>query len=414
MRRWLIVIGIVVIGVGTYIAATLFFRLPSSSSTNTPRSSVPAVNQTQPVTSQPVRANAADANSAVTATGGVVARGQSDLSFDIPGVVVELDVTEGQHVQAGQVLARIDDTDAQFAFQQADAAVQSAQAALDKLLEPVDARDVANAEANVQAAEGNYSAKNAAVNPATIKAMQLQYQQAVAAAQAADYTRAGLGGQYSTDDPNYQKGVALVGIAQTNAQIAQLKLEQATRGVSLESAAANIAYAQAQLARVKAGTKQIDVDDAQAQLVIAMLQRDQAQQVLDKTNLVAPFSGIASKVIVKLNELSTGPAMVLTDDSQLYVEAQVAETDIGQIHVGQAVESTFDALPGITATGKVQRIDQLAGTVGSVTAYTVRVALDKTDAPIKITMTANVNFMSGTQKVRTSGTLIKQDTSARQ
>src|SRR5579871_2908902 len=219
MRRWFIGIGIVIIGVGAYIAATLFFSLPSSSTPTTARSSAPKVSQSQPVNSQPVRANAADANSAVTATGSVVAKGQSNLSFDIPGVVIELDVTEGQHVQAGQVLARIDDTDAQFAFKEADAAVQAAQAALDKLLEPVDARDVANAEANVQAAEGNYSAKNAAVNPATIKAMQLQYQQAVAAAQAADYTRAGLGGLYSTDDPNYQKGLALVGIAQTNVQI---------------------------------------------------------------------------------------------------------------------------------------------------------------------------------------------------
>src|SRR5258708_9476578 len=265
MRRWLIVIGIVIIAGGTYIAATLFFRVPSSSGTNAARSSAQTSNQSQPVNSQPVRVNAANVNSAVTATGSVVAKGQSNLSFDIPGVVVELDVTEGQHVQAGQVLARVDDTDAQFALQQADASVQAAQAAMDKLLEPVDARDVANAAANVNAAEGNYSARNAAVNPATIKAYQLQYQQAVAAAQAADYQRAGLGGQYTTDDPNYQKGVAQVGIAQTNAEIARLKMQQATRGVSLESAAANIAYAQALLARVKAGPKPVDGGDPQAQ-----------------------------------------------------------------------------------------------------------------------------------------------------
>src|SRR5262245_20107008 len=99
----------------------------------------------------------------VSATGSVVAKGQSGLSFDFPGKVVEVAVVEGQHVEAGQLLARVDDTNQKFSLQQAEYTVQSAHAALDKLLEPVDPRDVADAAANVKAAEGVYSAKAGAV-----------------------------------------------------------------------------------------------------------------------------------------------------------------------------------------------------------------------------------------------------------
>src|SRR5215813_5323360 len=115
-----------------------------------------------------------------SATGSVVAKRQSSLSFDLPGKIVEVAVVEGQQVEAGQLLARVDDTNQKFGLQQAEYTVQGAQAALNKLLEPVDARDVADAGANVKAAEGAYSAKAGAVSPSAIKAAQLQYQQALA------------------------------------------------------------------------------------------------------------------------------------------------------------------------------------------------------------------------------------------
>src|SRR5262249_25653795 len=157
------------------------------------------------------------------------------------------------------------------------------------------------------------------------------YQQALAAAQSADYLRAGLGGQFATDDPNYLKGVAQVGIAQTNAEIARLKMEQATRGFSLEAATANIAYYQARLAQVKAATRQIDMDDAQAQLATATLLRDQAKHLLDKTRLVAPFYGTVTKVNIKQGEMSAGPAVTLLDDGELFVEVRLPETDVAKI-----------------------------------------------------------------------------------
>ncbi|MEP7284978.1 MAG: efflux RND transporter periplasmic adaptor subunit [Chloroflexota bacterium] len=388
MRQWLSGIAIIAVVGGIFITVSRF---------SVPASGVQA-SQAQEATVEPTPVDQGvdetDMRSGITATGHVVAKRQSNLSFDLPGLVVELPIQEGQRVTEGQLLARQDDTTLQLSLQQADLAVQAAQVALEKLLKPVDARDMANAVAGVKAAEGNYSGLAGAINPATINSYNLQYQKALDAAKGADLLRQGAGGQLKSDDPNYNKFIAQVGIAQTNAEIARLRLQQVQNGPSLLAATANIAYAQAALAQVKAGTRQIDVDDAQAQLATAKLLLDQAKLQLDKTRLVAPFAGTLTTVIIKLNEVSSGPAMLLTDDSQLYIEVSVAEANIGQIHLGQAVEFTVDALAGQKLTGKVQRIDQMANGNASVTTYTVRVALDKAAPALKMGMSTAATFIT--------------------
>src|SRR5436305_1920225 len=79
------------------------------------------------------------------------------------------------------------------------------------------------------------------VNPNTVKSYQLQLDKANAAAAAAEQNRIQAGGRVgSTSDPNYQQTVAALGIAQANAQIAQLQLQQSQQGSSLLSATAQI------------------------------------------------------------------------------------------------------------------------------------------------------------------------------
>ncbi len=328
----------------------------------------------------------------VSATGNVVAKQQANLSFDQAGRVQEVLVQQDQKVTAGQVLARQDDSAQKFNLAQAEYNLKAADAALQKLLRPVDPADIAEAEANVKAAQAAYSAQASSVNPNTVKAAQLAYDQAVSNAQMAEQQRIAAGGQFANDDPNYQKYVAAVGQAQINAQIAQLKLQQAQRGTSLSKATTNITYQQALLAQLKAGPKQSDIDAAQAAYYVAKVQREQAQHDLDNTQLVAPFAGVVSTVNIKPGEISSGPAMVLTDTSEMYVDIHVDEADIGNIHIGQLVDVTFDALPGVAVKGKVQRIAQTADTTASVITYPVRVILDPNNAALKVGMTANAVF----------------------
>jgi HlyD family secretion protein len=301
-------------------------------------------------------------------------------------------VQEGQKVQAGDVLAIIDDSAQQAALDQANASLKAANAALQNILKPVDAGLIANAEANVKAAEDAYSAIANAYTPSQIQAYDLQYQQALAAVSNTEEVRREQGGRWPADDPGYQKSIAAVGQASFNAEIARLRLAQAKNGRSLLSATARISLAQTALEQVKAGPNQIDIDAAQAQVVNAQLLRDQAQHQLDKTKMKAPYAGVISTVNIKAGEMAVGPAIIETDTGAFFADIGVDEVDIGRIQVGQAVDFTLDGLPGVTLTGKVQRIAQLADENASVINYTVRIVPDATTQPIKLGMTVNASF----------------------
>jgi len=412
MRR--IVIGIVIVLLIACIAIPLVVLPRLGGRPGAP--GAPAFGAGQPAALRKATIDRGDLRLTVSATGSVVAKQQSTLSFDQPGRVLEVLAQQGQKVEAGQLLARQDDSTQKAALQQAEYSYQAAMAYLQKLLAPVDAGDIAKAEADVKAAQGGYSALANATSLEKIKSYELQYQQAQTAAKQAETLRMEAGGRFAPDDPLYTKAVAAVGEATFNAEIARLRLEQARNGRSLGEATANIAYYQARLLQIKAGPKAIDVEDAQVQLAIAKLQRDQVQRQLDKTKLVAPYAGVISTVNAKVGEVSTGAAMVITNNSAMYIDVKVDEVDIGKIKPGQPVELTIDALPGVDITGKVQRIAQTADATASVITYPVRVVLNSASAPIKVGMTTNAVFVTNEAKnvVRIPNLFLKLNRSTNQ
>ncbi|MEP7285211.1 MAG: efflux RND transporter periplasmic adaptor subunit [Chloroflexota bacterium] len=381
---------IIVIVVGVIVVAAIAFFFIGGRSRSTPTPGAAGAGQ---ATVRKITIDKGDLKLTVSATGNVVANQESNLSFEQPARVQEVLVEEGQKVDAGQVLARQEDSTQKLNLSQADYSLKATEAALQKLLRPVDAGDVANAEANVKAAQASYSSMANSTSMDKINALQLQYQQALANQQGSTDLRKGAGGQYDKDDPNFQQALAQEGQASFDAESARLRLASAKNGRSLVQATARIAQAQAQLAKVKAGPTQAQIDTAQAQVVVAKLARDQAQHQLDKTLIKAPYAGYVTSVSVKAGEVSSGTAMVLTDNSVVYIDVNVDEVDIGHIQVGQLVEFTVDALQGVTLTGKVTRITQLADETATVIKYVVRVNLDPTKAPIKVTMTTNATFL---------------------
>jgi RND family efflux transporter MFP subunit len=64
------------------------------------------------------------------ASGYVVARRQATVASKITGKMVELDIEEGDHVKAGQVIAKLDDTNVRAALNQASAQLEYAKASL--------------------------------------------------------------------------------------------------------------------------------------------------------------------------------------------------------------------------------------------------------------------------------------------
>ena len=80
--------------------------------------------------------------------------------------------------------------------------------------------------------------------------------------------------------------------------------------------------------------------------------------------LYAPFAGTIAKIVGEVGEYSTPsppgvptpPAIVLIDDSCLYVSAPMVEIDAPRISAGQPVRISLDALPGKSFPGKVKRV----------------------------------------------------------
>ena len=101
----------------------------------------------------------------------------------------------------------------------------------------------------------------------------------------------------------------------------------------------------------------------------------------------------------------------MTDIGQYHVDVLVDETEIEQVQAGQQANITFDALPEVTVTGEVARIDP-AGTVSNgVVNYLVRVNLDATEAALRSDMTANVQVVLDTHAnvLAVPGTAIRSD-----
>src|SRR5438552_766209 len=78
---------------------------------------------------QPIGATAANA-SVLDATGYVTARREATVSAQITGTLIEVLIEEGEHVKAGQVLARLDDTAQRASLAQAQAQLHSAESLL--------------------------------------------------------------------------------------------------------------------------------------------------------------------------------------------------------------------------------------------------------------------------------------------
>jgi HlyD family secretion protein len=334
----------------------------------------------------------------VNATGAIAAAQMARLSFDTPGIILEVLVDEGQRVEAGELLVRQDDSAQKLAVSQAEANLNVAQLSLQQLLAPPGEKDIAVAEAAVKAAQGTYNALLGSVDPRAIRVAELRYQQAKTAWDDAITHRKDTGGRVSTDSPTYQLALAQEGQASFVAEMARLQLEMLKRGVdgrALAAARARITEAQAKVERLKAGAPAIQVDRAQLAVDQAKLAADQAQHQLDSTRLRAPFAGTITAIAARVGALSLTnfPVVVLTDTSRLHVDVKVDEIDIGQLRQGQAVQLALDALPGETLNGSIDRIALTANQTGSVVTYDVRVALDPTGAPVRVGMTASATIV---------------------
>jgi membrane fusion protein (multidrug efflux system) len=288
------------------------------------------------------------------------------LSTDVSGMVKEVDVTDNQHVKAGQVLFRLDPLPFQFKLDQAEAQLAAV-------------RD------NLNALKANYRNLEAQIGEAQAQIefdeRQFKRQEILAHQQVAPQT--------ALDQ------------ARLNLQTAQQKLD------SLRQQAAAVA---AQLD----GNPDIPIEQ-HPQYRQALAQRDEAARELRNTVVRAPYDGVVTNVPslqpgMYLQASTT--AFYLVDSESVWVEAQPKETQLTYVRPGEPATITVDTYPGRQWRGTVASISPASqsqfsllpaeNTSGNWVKVVQRIPLrvkidtsDKTMPPLRAGMSAEVSVYTG-------------------
>ena len=247
------------------------------------------------------------------------------VSTDVSGLIQSVNVKEGQSVKKGDVLFTLDPEPFQIALDNANAALAQT------------VEDVESNRAAYRAAVGQIGAQQATVNLNKItydRYAALEKQQAIAAT-TVDQARGALQSSQATLISLQQ--MAATDLAKLNGD-PNLPAEQAPEYLKAKSAV------------------------------------DEAQRQLDHATVRAPFAGVVggvdslqpgTLVISAMSAFTTTSAVGLIGNN-LWIEADMKETDLTHVHPGSPVEITVDTYPGRHWTGYVDAVS--AGSDSSFSA----------------------------------------------
>ncbi len=242
------------------------------------------------------------------------------LAPKVDGYVTAVMVKDFQAVTKGQVLVQIDDRIYRQRLAQAEASVQSAQAALD---------------ANLQAQTSN---------AAQIRLAQAQSasSQAALAKSEVDLRRA---------EPLLAQGW----LAPSQRDVLRVAQRQASAGVAQSQA--NIDIARQALATTKVNRESLEASLANARAAVELARID-----LANTTIRAPEDGAVGEVGVKLGQyVAVGTQLLGIVPRQTWVTANFKETQTARIRVGQPAIIQVDALGGMKLRGHVERMGPATG-----------------------------------------------------
>ena len=270
--------------------------------------------------------------------------GSSSLQFARVGQIL---VKEGERVQRGQVIAVLDNLNQlQAALEQAKQNVKVAQAKLDQVKAGEAKRgEIAAQEARIANLEAEFQGEIA-----THKAKIARLEAELKNAQTENSRFEQLYSEGATSASEFDSKHLTVATLQE-----QLNEAQATLNQILSTFPKQIGEAQATLDQLKE-VRPVDVQVAQAELEKAMAAVLKAEADLELVYVRAPVDGQILKIHTLAGESISGRGIVdLAQTEQMYAVAEVYETEIGQIRIGQRATVSSSALNG-----------QLKGTVEQI------------------------------------------------
>lgn len=366
-----------------------------------------------------------DLTVSVSGSGTVTPIESYQVSALVTGEILESPFEDGDQVEKDQLLYRIDPGSAQTALQQAQLSVQQAQMNYDTLASSLQVKAIGGGVVQaLHVQEGDLVSAGTAIADITdtsTMTLTVPFQAGDAAHISAGQTaQVTLSGTLETLSGTVESVASADQVGNGGALVRQVKIRLTNPGALTETTSAtarvgtyacaaggtlspqlrqtitaaasgeitnlNVSVgsrvsAGAVLAAIGGESAENSLADAALAVQNAQLSLQSAQEALDSYTITSPISGTVIEKNLKagdqLNGGDSGAMAVIYDLSQLELQMDVSELDIGQIQPGQTVEITAGALPGQTFTGVVEKVSVNGTTTDGFTTYPVTILLSE-------------------------------------
>ena len=256
------------------------------------------------------------------------------VSSRVAGWVTSLEVTEGSEISKGNVLAAIDSRESKLSLSELEAQLLGLGAERQRL-----------------------EAKRRLIDKQTTSLYSSQLSQL----EAARVVVSSLAPQLKLAKREHQRAQKLF----ERKVFSRRQLDQADNAEQQierqhQIAAAELKAAQAKLEEAEAERSRLDVLDGDLNMLKhrkaeLMVKREHQKLDLDDRTIKSPVTGVVDKTFVKVGEYVTpGQRLALVHDpSKIWIEANIKETEIRRLKIGQKVEVSIDAYPDTGFEGRV-------------------------------------------------------------
>lgn len=251
------------------------------------------------------------------------------VAAQVGGRLIDLRVAEGAHVDAGEVVARLDTADVTLAMARAQADRDAAVAQVQLLRAGARKEDVRQAEAQVAVAQSEQAGADADLTAAEIDVTRFE-----------GLLAANSGSRKQRDDAVARRNVARERV---------------------RSAADRVTAAKETVARVSAGARREEIAAAEARVAAADAQIRILEKAIADASVVAPITGVVTTVVADQGEMVAprAPIVVITDLAHAWANVYVDEPAIPRLKIGQAATLYTDG-GGPSVNGTVSYISTRA------------------------------------------------------
>ncbi|HEX7115664.1 MAG TPA: HlyD family secretion protein [Steroidobacter sp.] len=263
------------------------------------------------------------------------------VSSEVSGKVTAIPVLPGDRVSRGDLLAAVDTSEATLQLRELDARIAGIDAEQEQLRAQQEmVRHQLHSRA--QAARSQLAAAQA----------ELRQREAELQTARAEYRR--LSSLFENHAVSAQR------LEQTRAQYIGAEQQKLRAEAAVRAARANIDEVEAQREQILVLDRQIAALESSKAALVA--QRDRQRIDLEKREIRAAMDGVVDQTFVDMGEYVSPGARLLMyhDPNDIWVDANIKETDFGRLKLGAPATITVDAYPGREFKGKVTRIGHAA------------------------------------------------------